>query len=98
MPNLQKKGKRDVAINYRPISLTSTCSKVLEHIMYLNIMNHLNSNNTLVENQHGFRADHFCVTQLLIITESTSYALDHRKQIDIILLDFAKAFDTVPHQ
>ena len=61
-------------------------------------MNHLNSNNILVKNQHGFRADHSCVTQLLTLTESISYALDHRKQIDIILLDFAKVFDTIPHQ
>ena len=52
----------------------------------------------LVENQHGFRANHSCVTQLLTLTENISHALDHKKQIDIILLDFAKAFDTVPHQ
>ena len=96
---IHKKGRCDDASNYRPISLTSICSKVLEHI-YHNIMNHLNSNNVLVENQHGFRANHSCVTQLLtlVLTENISYALDHKKQIDIILLDFAKAFDTVPHQ
>ena len=81
-----------------PISLTSICSKVLEHIIYHNIMNHLNNNNILIENQHGFRANHSCVTQLLTLTEDISYSLDHRKQVDVILLDFAKAFDTVPHQ
>ena len=36
--------------------------------------------------------------QLITLTEDTSFALDHRKQTDIILLDFSKAFDTVPHQ
>ena len=92
---IHKKERHDVASNYRPISLTSICSKVLEHIIYHNIMNHLNSNNVLVENQHVFRANHSCVTQLLALTENISYALDHKKQIDIILLDFAKAFDTV---
>ena len=61
-------------------------------------MNHLNSNNILVENQHGFRSNHSCVTQLLTLTENISYVLDHEKQINIILLNFAKAFDTVPHQ
>jgi len=62
-------------------------------------MNHLNSNNILIENQHGFRANHSCVTQLLTLTENMyiSYALNHKKQITIVLLDFAKAFDTVPH-
>ena len=95
---VHKKGRCDDASNYRPISLTSICSKVLEHIIYHNIMNHLNNNNILKENQHGFRANHSCVTQLLTLTEDISYALDHRKQVDVILLDFAKAFDTVPHQ
>ena len=62
---VHKKGRCDDASNYRPISLTSICSKVLEHIIYHNIMNHLNNNNILIENQHGFRANHSCVTQLL---------------------------------
>ena len=61
-------------------------------------MNHLNSNNILIENQHGFRANHSYVTQLLTLTEDVSYALNHWKQIDVVLFDFAKAFDTVHHQ
>ena len=36
--------------------------------------------------------------QLITLTEDSLHALDHQKQVDIILLDFAKAFDTVPHQ
>ena len=93
-----KKGRRDEAKNYRPISLTSICSKTMEHILFHNIMSHLNSNNILIENQHGFRAGHSCATQLLTLTEDILHALDQKKQVDIILLDFAKAFDTVPHQ
>jgi len=45
-----KKGRRDEAKNYRPISLTSICSKTMEHILFHNIMSHLNSNNILIEN------------------------------------------------
>ena len=70
----------------------------MEHIIYHSIMSHLNQNNILIEYQHGFRANHSCVTQLITLTEDISFALDHQKQIDIILLDFSKAFDTVPHQ
>jgi len=95
---IHKKGSRSNVANYRPISLTSICAKVLEHIIYHSIMNHLNENNILIENQHGFRANHSCVTQLIKLTEDISFALDHQKQIDLILLDFSKAFDTVPHQ
>ena len=93
-----KKGRRDEASNYRPISLTSICSKTMEHIIFHNIMSHLNANDILIENQYGFRAGHSCATQLITLTEDILHALDHQKQVDIILLDFAKAFDTVPHQ
>ena len=93
-----KKGRRDEASNYRPISLTSICSKAMEHIVFHNIMSHLNANDILIENQHGFRAGHSCATQLITLTQDILHVLDHQKQVDIILLDFAKAFDTVPHQ
>ena len=70
----------------------------MEHVIYHSIMNHLNLNNILIDNQHGFRANHSCTTQLIAFIEDVSHALDHQKQVDIILLDFSKAFDTVPHQ
>jgi len=93
-----KRGSRSNAANYRPISLTSVCSKVMEHIIYHSIMEHLNSNNILIDSQHGFRSQHSCVTQLISLIEDLSHALDQRKQTDVILLDFSKAFDSVPHQ
>ena len=93
-----KKGNRSNVTNYRPISLTFICAKIMEQIIYHSIMDHLNQNNILIENQHGFRSNHSCVTQLITLTEDISSALDHQKQIDIILLDLSKAFDTVPHE
>ena len=59
-----KKGRCSDVTNYHPITLTSICAKVMEHIIYHSIMNHLNQNNILIENQHGFRTNHSCVTQL----------------------------------
>ena len=70
----------------------------MEHIIYHSIMDHLNQNNILIENQHAFRSNHSCVMQLITLTEDISFALDHHKQTDTILLDFSKAFDTVLHQ
>jgi len=95
---VHKKGSCSNVANYRPISLTSICAKVMEHIIYHSIMSHLNGNNILIENQHGFRTNHSCVTQLLKLTEDISSALDCQKQVDLILLDLSKAFDSVPHQ
>ena len=84
--------------NYRPISLTSSCCKVLEHIIFHSIMDHIQPNNILIDNQHGFRSGFSCQTQLISLIEDVSYAMDNQLQTDLILLDFSKAFDTVKLQ
>ena len=57
-----KKGAKDLAANYRSISLTAICSKVMEHVIYHSIMSHLNHNNVLSNSQHGFRVGYSCST------------------------------------
>ena len=93
-----KKGNRNEPSNYRPISLTSVPCKIMEHIIYRHIMDHLDSNSILVNYQHGFRQGHSCETQLITVIESVARNLDLGQQSDLLLLDFSKAFDTVPHQ
>ena len=51
----------------------------------------------LIENQHGFRAGYSCQTQLISLLEDLLHAMDNQYQIDVILLDFNKAFDKVSH-
>jgi len=72
----------------------------MEHIIYHSVMFHLEQNNILNPLQHGFRSEHSCTTytQLLTVIEELAKSLDDRKQVDVLFLDFAKAFDTVPHQ
>ena len=48
--------------------------------------------------QHGFRRGRSCESQLLIIVNDILFNLDANKQTDVLLLDFAKAFDKVPHE
>ena len=69
----------------------------MEHIIHSNIMRHLDKHSILTDKQHGFRTKHSCDTQLLLTTHDLLYALDNNKQTDIIIMDFSKAFDTVPH-
>jgi len=92
-----KKGDRHDPSNYRPISLTSICCKVMEHILCHSIMKHLEENQILSNFQYGFRPAHSCEAQLITLTEEIHHALDCRHQVDLIMLDFSKAFDTVPH-
>ena len=93
-----KKGNRSCPTNYRLISLTSICCKTLEHIIFHSIMEHLQIYNVLIENQHCFRVGHSCQTQLISLVEDLLYAMDNQYQIDIMLLNFTKAFDKVPHR
>jgi hypothetical protein len=92
----KKSSKQDPA-NYRPVSLTSVCCKTLEHILYSNIMNHLDSHGILVHFQHGFREKRSTESQLIQTIDDILKNADERGHTDILILDFSKAFDTVPH-
>ena len=92
-----KKGDRSKASNYRPVSITSICSKLLEHVIFSNIMDHCDENNILNDVQHGFRPGHSCETQLIITSQDVAHSLDQKEQVDAVALDFSKAFDRVPH-
>ena len=93
-----KKGEKFRPSNYRPVSLTCICSKLLEHILVSNIMKHLESNNILVDCQHGFRSRRSCETQLLLFQNELVVNMDRGIQTDVVIMDFSKAFDKVPHR
>ena len=95
---LYKKGSRSDPSNYRPVSLTSVCCKVLEHIIFRHVMTHLEANNILSHSQHGFRAKRSCESQLITTIHHIFSSVESTKQVDAVVLDFAKAFDTVPHK
>ncbi|KAK3089266.1 hypothetical protein FSP39_002210 [Pinctada imbricata] len=92
-----KKGDKHLPENYRPVSLTSVTCKILEHIICRNIMKYLETNKILTNLNHGFRTGYSCETQL--ITTVNDFLKEHDKgnQVDVAILDFSKAFDTVPH-
>src|SRR5271163_2407290 len=69
----------------------------MEHIIVSNIMLHADRNNILTINQHGFRRKLSCETQLLTFIQELHENLRKGYETDLILLDFAKAFDKVSH-
>ena len=71
--------------------------KVLEHIISSHLMKHL-ENNLLYEFQHGFRHNRSCETRLVSFINDLAKSYDNGKQTDVIFMDIAKAFDTVPHK
>ena len=95
---IYKKGTRKKASNYRPISLTSQASKVMERIIKRHMMDHLEVNNLLSKHQHGFMPSKSCQSNLLETFEEWTGIIDRGLGLDVIYLDYQKAFDTVPHE
>jgi ribosomal protein S20 len=93
-----KSGSRVKVENYRPISLTSICCKTLEKLVRKDLLQHMLDNRFMSDNQHGFVSGRSCTTQLLKVVDKLTEILDRGGTLDMIYLDFAKAFDTVPHQ
>jgi len=95
---IYKKGSRANVTNYRPISLTSVCCKILERFVRNALLQHMISNEYLSDSQHGFVQGRSCTTQLLRVVDKLTEILDQGGAVDMVYLDFAKAFDTVPHR
>ena len=90
--------RKNVQGNYRPVSLISVVCKVLESIVKERMMGHLTANNLLSSCQHSFVSGRSCTTNVLSTLETWTLMIDERYLVDVIYLDFAKAFDSVPHE
>ena len=93
-----KQGEKQKPGNYRPISLTSVPGKLMERIIRDAVIQHMKTNNLFSSAQHGFIKGKSCATQLLEFLVYVSQALDEGDDVDVIYLDFKKAFDKVPHR
>ena len=102
---LYKGGFRNLPKNYRPVAFTSHLIKILENILGKNIHQFLETHQKMNPKHHGFRSGRSCLSQLLEHRFCLSQLLEHHNKIleeleklnnvDVIYLDFAKAFDKV---
>jgi len=95
---IHKKGVRNIVSNYRPVSVTSVYCKMMGSIIKDHLLNHLLNNNLISPEQFGFLPGRSCTTQLLHILNYFTHHLDNGHSIDVVYLDFQKAFDSVHHQ
>jgi len=93
-----KKGSRNQPENYRPVSLTSQLSKVMESVIRDVITEHLDRHKLIRDSQHGFRRGRSCTTNILEFLDMVTDVINQKENVDVIFLDFAKAFDKVPHR
>ena len=80
------------------MSLTGICCKLQEHIITSNDLSHLEQHKILTDCQHGFRARRSCEIQLLTLVHELAETVDTERQMELVILDFSKTFDRVPHR
>ncbi|RMC15818.1 hypothetical protein DUI87_08022 [Hirundo rustica rustica] len=94
---IHKKGGRGDAGNYRPVSLTSVPGKIMEQFILSAITQNLQDGQGIRPSQHGFRRGRSCLTNLVSFYDQVTHMVDVGKAVDVVCLDFSKAFDTVSH-
>ncbi|XP_076038451.1 uncharacterized protein LOC143023736 [Oratosquilla oratoria] len=94
---IYKGGDRTLPKIYRPVALTFHIIKVIEKCLRDKLFAYLEENNLIKESQHGFRKDRSCLSNLLTHYDWLLRNLSEGKNVDVVFLDFAKAFDKVDH-
>lgn len=96
-PIYKGKGCRNEPENYRPISLQSIMSKILEKVIYVRLVNFLDKYRVLSINQFGFREGYSTMHAILRYTNKVYELLDKKQYVIGVFFDLAKAFNTISH-
>ncbi|KAK4810732.1 hypothetical protein QYF61_007706 [Mycteria americana] len=94
---IYKKGRKEDPGNYRPVSLTSVPGKIMERFILSVLNRHVQANQGIRPSQHGFMKGRSCLTNLISFYDKVTRLVDEGKAVDVIYLDFSKAFDAVSH-
>ena len=95
---LFKKNSQSEIENYRPVSLLPSLSKIVEKIVFNQLISYLNKHSLLFNGQYGFRANHSTELAALHLHDEIVKLLDNSKTPLTIFLDLSKAFDTLDHK
>jgi len=94
---IYKKSQKEDPGNYRPGSLTLVLGKLMERFLLSVLTRHVKDNEGIRPSQHGFMKGRCCLTSLISFYDQVTHLVDEGKAVDVVYLDFSKAFDTVPH-
>ena len=90
-----KKGSRLDPGNYRPVSILSSVSKILERAVNIQLVEYFNKKNLFFDYQSGFRRGHSTETCLINLTDHIKGEIKQGKMVGMVMIDLRKAFDTV---
>ena len=96
IPLYKKKSKTDPG-NYRPVSILTSVSKILERVTYNQIESYMKSENLIYSFQSGFRSSFSTDTCLTHVTDQIRFRMDRGFYTGMVMIDLQKAFDTVDH-
>ena len=94
---LHKKADPLLPQNYRPVAILCILSKVIERVIFLQIVNFMNSNDLFHPNHHGFRAHHSPTSAMVQMYDTWVQAVDKGDLTGVCMLDMSAAFDVVDH-
>ncbi|KAF1528233.1 hypothetical protein FQV19_0007123, partial [Eudyptula minor] len=94
---IYKKGQKEDPGNYRPVSLTSVPGKIMERFILRELTRYERDNQGIRPSQHRFMRGRSCLTNVISFYDQVTRLVDEGKAVEVVYLDFSKAFDTVSH-
>ncbi|MFZ2538081.1 MAG: reverse transcriptase family protein [Oscillospiraceae bacterium] len=92
-----KKGSPSDPANYRPISLTCSCCKIMERLIAAEVIDFLNTHKLITKHQHGFLKRHSTSTNLLESLNDWTISIAHKQPVVVAYINFQRAFDSISH-
>ena len=92
-----KTGEEHDVSNYRPISLLTSFSKIVEKLIYVRLQKHIDTNDILCTEQYGFRSKHSIEQATFSLINNIQTAMNENQKVGGISCDIRKAFDCVNH-